>query len=308
MDQSRNFRKLTFMYSLKYLITALFLISCSVLVAQDDPMKILEQEETKVNPLTIATFKTTRIINMHTIETCGKRTLDFRIAHRFGPVNSGVEDFWGLDGGASIRLGLEYSYDGRLQIGIGRTSYQKMLDGFAKYRLLRQTENGSMPLSITLFSSMYYTTQKDPNKTATGIDKYENSSSRMSYVHQAIIGRKFGSKFSAQIAPYFVHYNQVDKITDLNDIYGIAGAFRFKFSRSMALTAEYAYNLNDYSRDSYYNSLGIGIEIETGGHVFQMHFTNSFGLAENQFLPYTNNKWDNAGIRLGFNISRVFTI
>lgn len=308
MDQSRKTRKLTDMNSLKYTFTFLLSILCLSSFAQDDPMKILEQEETKVNPLTIATFKTTRIINMHTIETCGKRTLDFKISHRFGPVNSGAEDFWGLDGGASIRIGLEYSYDGRLQFGIGRTSYQKMLDGFAKYRLLRQTENGSMPLSVTLFSSMFYTTQKDPNKSTTGIDKYENSTSRMSYVHQAIIGRKFGSKFSAQIAPFFVHYNQVDKITDLNDIYGIAGGLRFKFSRSMALTAEYAYRINDYSRDNYYNSLGIGIEIETGGHVFQMHFTNSFGLAENQFLPYTTNRWDNAGIRLGFNISRVFTI
>ncbi|CAN5565982.1 DUF5777 family beta-barrel protein [soil metagenome] len=295
------------MRNLKYILLS-FVIGATVqqLHAQDDPMKILEEASKKERTTTIATFKTTRIINMHTMEVCGKRSLDFRISHRFGPFNSGSYNLWGLDGGASIRLGLEYSHNGRLMFGIGRSSYEKMADGFLKYRLTRQTEDGHTPISITLFSGMYYTLLKDGNKEANGFDKYEHKTSRMSFAHEVIIGRKFNDKISLQIAPYFLHYNLVDRISDKNDVYGVQGGLRYKFSRSMALTLEYAYNINDYSKTTYYNSFGIGFEVETGGHVFQMHVTNSFGITENQFLARTDTKWDNAGIRIGFNISRVF--
>lgn len=293
---------------LKYTLSFLLISAALPALAQDEADKILAEAEHKEKAYTIATFKTTRVINFHTIETCGKRTLDFRISHRFGDINSGAYNLWGIDGGASIRLGLEYSYDGRLMVGIGRSNYQKMFDGFAKYRVLRQTEDGKMPISLTWFSGMYYTGIKDPGKALTGFDKYEKSYQRLSYVHQAIIGRKFGDKFSMQIAPWFVHYNLVNDIEDGNDMLGVATAVRYKITRSMAITGEYALRVNKYSNNDYYDSFGLGFEIETGGHVFQMHVTNSFGLAENQFLPYTNTKWGDGGIRIGFNISRVFTI
>ena len=256
-----------------------------------------------------ASFKTTRNINFHTLEVLGKRTLDFRISHRFGEINSGSKNAYGIDGPANIRLGLEYSYDGRLMAGFGRSSFQRQLDGFLKYRLLRQTEDGKMPVSVTLFTSIYYTNQDDPNKASTGIDKYENRTSRLSYVHQIIVGKKITNAFSAQIAPVMVHYNQVDDFTDKNDMFLITATGRMKVSRRMALTAEYAYNLYDYSkRKTYYNSLGLGIDIETGGHVFQMHLTNSFGITDNQFYPYTTSTWKKNGMRVGFNVSRVFTL
>ena len=288
----------------------LFFLNCFFFsaFAQEDLDSILNSAEEKQKVITLATFKTTRVINFHTIETVGKRTLDFRISHRFGLVNSGIYDFWGIDGSASIRLGLEYSYDGRLMVGFGRTSYQKLLDGFLKYRLLRQTEGGEMPLSVTLFSGMYATMAKDPLKKVTGFDRYEHFHSRLSYNYQLIVGRKFGTNFSAQIAPWYVHLNQVDLLKDANDSYGLSGAIRYKFTKHMALTAEYAYRLNDYTDRNFYDSFGIGFEIETGGHVFQMHVTNSFGLSENQFLPYTDTKWGDGGIRIGFNVSRVFTL
>jgi hypothetical protein len=256
-----------------------------------------------------ATFKTTRLINQHTLETVGPKTLDFRISHRFGPVNSGSYGAWGLDGGANIRLGLEYSPNGRFMFGIGRSSQEKIVDGFLKYKLLRQTTNNSMPVSLTLFSGMYYTAIKDPNADANGYDKYEHTSSRFSYCFEAMFGRKFSPKFSLQIAPWFVHYNLVENINDKNDVYGVAGLFRFKFTKRSAVTFEYAYRINDYSPDvKYYDSMGIGYELETGGHVFQIHFTNSFGIAENQFFARTDSQWNDMGIRLGFNISRVFTL
>ena len=255
-----------------------------------------------------ATFKTTRLINTHTLETLGKRTLDFRISHRFDALNSGSYHAWGLDGPATIRLSLEYSYDGRLMGGIGRSSQDKMVDGFLKYRLYRQTDDDAHPLTVTLFSGMYYTGMKDVKSVTNGYDRYQFMSSRLSYAYEIIAGRKFSSSFSLQVSPFYVHYNLAEKFTDKNDMYGVAGAVRYKFSKRSAITAEYAYRISKYSQDNYYDSMGIGYEIETGGHVFQIHFTNSTGMVENQFFAHTTSKWSNAGIRLGFNISRVFTL
>lgn len=292
---------------MKYLTLALVLsLSPFYLLAQDDDL--LSDLNLEDNSPVIATFKGTRLINQHTVEVPGRRTLDFRIAHRFGPFNGGWYDFYGLDGGASIRTGLEYSYDGRLEVGIGRTSVEKMADGFLKYRLLRQRPHGWQKVSVTLLSSAFYTMLRDPDKAVNGFDKYEHWPSRMSFVHQAIIGRKFSERFSLQFAPTLVHINQVERISDRNDAFVLTGAGRFKITKRSAITLEYGWRATGYTRTKYYDTLGLGWEIETGGHVFQMFLTNSMGLAEPQFLLRTNNKWSDAGIRLGFNISRVFTI
>ncbi len=262
----------------------------------------------------IATFKSTRLINQHTIETVGPKTLDFRISHRFGAINSGSYNAWGLDGPANIRLGLEYSPDGRFMFGIGRSSLDKLVDCFLKYKLLRQKTDNSMPFSMTLLASAYYTTLKDGNAIANGFDRYENRSSRFSYCYELLIARKFSPSFSFQVAPWLVHYNLVDLKTDKNDAYGLSGLLRMKFTKRAAITMEYAYRMNKYNAftntdgDVYHNSFAIGYELETGGHVFQIHFTNSFGITENQFFTKTDSKWNDAGIRLGFNISRVFTL
>jgi hypothetical protein len=254
----------------------------------------------------IATFKSTRLVNQHTAEVLGKRTLDFRISHRFGALNSGGNELWGLDGPASIRLGLDYSFDGRFMFGIGRTNIEKVFDGFLKYKLLRQKDEGT-PLTMTLLAAAYYTAE---DKVINNVDVYANSSSRMSYCYEIMFARKFSSKFSFQLAPWFVHYNLVERSVDKNDVYGLAGMFRFKFTKRSAITAEYGYRLNDYYSETedvkYYDSFSIGYELETGGHVFQIFFTNSFGIDESQFYAHTNTKWDDGGVRLGFNISRVF--
>lgn len=288
-------------------ILVLFLVAnafSSVLFAQeDDMMKLLDAETTEKpkKEFTTATFKGTRLINFQTLETLGKRTLDFRISHRFGDFNSGANNAFGLDGPACIRLGLEYSFEGRFMFGIGRTSYEKKLDGFLKYRLLRQTTNNSMPLSVTLVSSMFYTTVK-------GQPKYGYDVNRLSYAHQIIIGRKFSERLSLQMAPIMVHYNIVDSLGDKNDMFGIQFASRFKYTKRSAITVEYAVRTSKYTNVKYYDSAAIGIEIETGGHVFQMQLTNSFGLVEDQFIPHTSSNWLNGGIKLGFNISRVFRV
>lgn len=277
---------------------------------ETDPMKLLEEmNPTNENEPVAATFKGTRLINQHTIEVGGKRTLDYRIAHRFGPFNSGPYDFWGLDGGASIRMSLEYSYDGRLQIGLGRTSIEKTYDSYLKYRLFQQTKSNSMPVSVTLFSGVYYTNLQGAATLISGIDKYKNRSSRFSFAHQIMVARKFSENLSIQVTPSMVHFNQVDNISDKNDTYALGFLGRYKFTKRAAITFEYMARANKYTRGTtYYDSMGIGLDIETGGHVFQVHLTNSLGITENQFIPRTADTWSNGGMRLGFNISRAFTL
>lgn len=290
------------------LISFLIISSAFTLSAQDiDPMALLQGlAETPKDEPVIATFKATRLINQQTIEVGGTRSLDFRIHHHFGPFNSGAYDFWGIDGGASIRLGLEYSYNGRLQFGLGRTSYEKQIDGFLKYRLLRQSKSGSMPISVTLFSGAYRNGIK--GLQIGGIDKFKYASDRLSFVQQIIIARKIDDKLSIQITPTMVHYNLVENLSDQNDAYFLGIAGRYKISNRTAITYEYGAKLLNYSESKYYDSMGIGLDIETGGHVFQMFLTNSFGMTENQTFARTNSAWADRGFRLGFNVSRMFTL
>lgn len=291
----------------KYILfLSIFFINCSSFLSQDNPEDLLGMmNEKPKKEYSSATFKTTRLINFHTVEVLSKRCLDFRIAHRFGDVNGGAYTAWGLDGGANVRLSLEYCHDGRLLMGIGRTSQNKMADGFLKYRLLRQTTNNSMPVSVTLFTSIYHTFER---VNIDGINKFENVSDRLSYCHQIIVARKFSPRFSLQFLGAVVHYNLVENSTDKNDCYVAGAVLRYKFSKRQAITVEYGYRLNKYTDQKLYDSFGIGYDLETGGHVFQMHFTNSMGLTENQYFMYTKTTWENWGIRLGFNISRVFSL
>lgn len=292
----------------KIILPLIFLFTQSlVLFSQENPDDLLNMIETKPKKeFVTATFKTTRLINFHTVEVLSKRSLDFRISHRFGNFNSGAYNAWGIDGGANIRLALEYCHGSRLLFGIGRTSGKKIADGFLKYRLLKQTTNGGgMPVSVTLFTSIYHTFER---VKIDEINKYKTPTDRLSYCNQIMVGRKFNSRFSFQITGAMVHMNLVEKITDKNDCYIVGAVTRFKFTKRQAITLEYGHRLNKYSNDKYYDSFGIGYDIETGGHVFQMHLTNSFGLTEDQYFMYTNTSWDNWGIRLGFNISRVFSL
>lgn len=292
----------------KIILSLLFIISCSsVFFAQtgDDLLNMVAEKPKK--EYVTATFKTTRLINFHTVEILSKRSLDFRISHRFGDFNSGAYNAWGVDGGANIRLALEYTHGSRLMFGIGRTSGKKIVDGFLKLRLLKQTtKGGGMPISVTLFSSVYHTFMQ--NVLIDGINKYQTIPDRLSYCNQIMIARKFSSRFSFQLTGAMVHFNMVDKITDQNDCFIVGAVTRFKFAKRQAITLEYAHRLNKYSNDKYYDSFGVGYDLETGGHVFQVHLTNSFGLTEDQFYMYSNTTWQNFGVRLGFNISRVFSL
>ncbi len=300
---------------MKKIITLLFLFTSLHLFSQteiDEMQRMadsLEAAEQTGHELTSATFKATKLINFPTIETMGKRALDFRIAHRFGPFSSGAYNAFGLDGGASIRLSFDYGITNWLTVGIGRSSVDKLADASVKVRMLRQTIDNHMPISVTLMSSLNYTFLRDPN-AASGIDKYAYAVNRISYATSLVVGRKFSDNFSLQFNGFYIHYNIVDRITDSNDMFAAGLSGRVKVSKRVAITFEYAHRINKYSLayGNYQDPIGIGVDLETGGHVFQLHFTNQFGMNEAQYIPYTESNFFKGDIRLGFNISRVFAI
>lgn len=260
-------------------------------------------EEKPTTQYAYATFKTTRIVTGHSIENPASGVLLFMISHHFGKVNSGAYDLFGLDQ-ATIRLGLEYGVNDFISVGVGRSTYQKTYDGFIKAKVLRQSEGArNMPLSVTLFSAMDLFSLKwsDP-------DRENYFSSRMSFVHQIMLARKFSDRLSVQLTPTFVHKNLVKASSDNNDTYAIGTAGRFKITKRLSVNAEYFYVLPGSVADEYENPLSVGVDIETGGHVFQLHFSNAQPMFERAFLTETKGKWTNGDIYFGFNISRVFTI
>lgn len=256
--------------------------------------------------LTFATFKTTRLVNGHSIEQAGKGVLDFKISHRFGPPAEGrpFYNFLGLDE-ANMRLGFEYGLSDRMMIGIGRTKDPgKVYDGFLKYKLLRQSTGAKkMPVTLSYFASAAVKTAdfSDPTKVYP-------SSSRWYFAHQLLLAKKFSEKLSLQISPSFVHRNLVSTRDESNDVLACGFGGRYMITGGTSINLEYYYVLPNQLSDLYYNSFAIGFDIETGGHVFQLHFTNSIGMTEAAFITETTDPFNGTGIRFGFNLSRVFTI
>ncbi len=267
-----------------------------------DLLDLLGEDE-PTTEFTYATFKTTRIINGHSVENPADGVLLFMISHRFGKLNSGAYDFFGLDQ-ATIRLGFEYGIGERLSVGIGRSSYQKAYDGFVKYKILRQSSGDrTMPLTMTWFSSMDLFSLKWQDT-----ERKNYFSSRLSFVHQLLLARKFSDKFSLQVSPTFIHKNLVLTEADDNDTFAMGVGGRLKLTQRVSVNAEYFYLMPGSVANNFVNPLSIGFDIETGGHVFQLHFTNTQPMFERGFITETRGKWTNGDIYFGFNLSRVFTI
>jgi hypothetical protein len=287
------------------LMANLLLLTCSIeAFSQDDLMAGLHQEAEHDPGYTTATFKSTRVINSQSVETLAKGNLDFRISHRFGRINSGAYNFFGLDD-ATIRLALEYGLNDRITIGLGRSSFQKTIDGYIKLKLLRQqkSDDGSFPVSVTWFSNTALNTFRNGDVVVE-----ENSNYRYSFAHQLIIARKFSSNLSLQVAPILIHRNLKDASEKSNDTYAIEFGGRVKVSKRVSINADYIYRISPVQNSPYTNSFSLGVDIETGGHVFQLHITNSQGMIEEMFVTRTDGKWSNGDIFYGFNISRQFAL
>lgn len=308
------------------LLTAgLALLAANPAQAQTDLLGDLEKTAPPAGKREVvqATFKGTHIINSQTVEIEGPGTLNFMIQHRFGTINQGPYQFFGLDQ-AVLRLSFEYGLTDKVALGLGRSSIGKTFDGFVKYRAVRQTTGaGAMPVSVTLFASSAIMTEKFNGDEALT----RTTGSRLTYTYQALIARKFSPRLSVQLMPTLLHRNYVALSTDHNEVYALGLGFRQKLTKRIAFTGDYFYLLpSTKSHDTYTttpdpvtgafsrtgqamrNALGLGLDFETGGHVFQLHFTNAQGMAEASFIPQTTGKFFAGDIYFGFAIARNFPV
>ncbi len=304
---------------MKILITLFFLLfTQGIIQAQDDLMDQLDKETKPTIDYTTATFKGTRLMNGQTIETLAPKHMNMWIQHRFGRINSGFEGFYGLDV-SRVRIGFDYGLTDNLMIGIGRSSFEKTSDYFVKYKLLRQSKGArKTPFTATILAGGAINAMPTGYITELGNTmKFNNNTERQSYYGQLILARKFSEGVSLQIMPTFLHANKTETQYLKNDIFALGVGGRVKVSKRISINAEYYAQLGDAAKSDdplvnldpkpYKNSLALGVDIETGGHVFQLHFTNSRGMIEKQYITGTTGEWDKGDIHYGFNISRVFS-
>jgi len=309
------------------LFYTLLLLQASALFAQEDLLSLIS-DDTKESRKVYATFKTFKIGNAQTIETVKKKHLDFRISHRFGniynsnnsnPINETFQTFFGFDAVADIRFSFDYGLTDNITLGIGRSKMNKQYDGSIKWKILSQTTDFKMPISVTFFGDVGY----NFGPTAllyTGITKdFEtNELHRFNYVSQFIIASKLNKTFSFELLPTFVHRNFIQQrfnvnngnAEDVNSYFSLGFGGRIKVTKRMSLIGDYFYNFSKFyqNNDAVKMPLSFGFEMETGGHVFSLFFTNASGLIENNFLTYTTDSWKKGQVKFGFCISRMFAL
>lgn len=286
-------------------ILLFFLMSSKGVWAQVDTVSdllLLLNEETPKRAYVKNAFKSNRVINGHSMEMTGKGVLDFRILHRFGMLKGGLKDMFGLDQ-ASMRLGLDYGIHKNLSVGLGRSTYLKEYDAYIKYRIAHQRKGEeSFPISIIWISGITLNTVAAPDPR---IDYFSN---RLGYYHQIILGRKINEQFTLQITPTLVHRNLVSLASEKNDMIALGIGSRIKITNRSALIFDTYPILYGNRKNVQYFPLSIGMDIETGGHVFQLHITNARGMNERAFIADTYQTWEKGEIQFGFNLSRVFTV
>lgn len=252
----------------------------------------------------VATFKGTRLYNFHTTELPPAKHLEFRVAHRFGDLRQGYSNFFGIDAGADVRLSFGYALLPWAELGVERTGLGKWWNGYAKLRLLTQKTPKGMPVTVTWVGMVFFTEQ-------TAAPRYTEWTGRLEYLHQLSVARKFSRRFSVMGGLLWLHQNMALSAQALNDWWWVHAAVRFKLTPRLTLMAEGAFPLWEEALENepgepplpnYQIPWSAGVEIETGGHVFQLGLTSAAGLSENQAL-LTNAPL----LRLGFNISRMFS-
>ena len=311
-----------------FILSLIIGISTIPATAQDDLGRLFGDSLARERDLpVIATFKSPRIINGQSNETIHKHDLLFVVMHRFGDIAGdfgGTKSFFGLDNSTDILIGFDYGISDRLSAGFGRakgapngtsTDQNQLFYIHTKYRLLRQTGNDRMPFSVTLFgNSVVSATEKHDLSTSDA--SFQKFDDRMSYLAQMIIARKFSDNLSLALSPTYLRRNYVSYM-DMNNLFALGIGGRMKVSPRMAVVIDYFLSFRSQSSKDYfriekdfrfYNPLGAGLEIETGGHVFNLSFMNSTAILENQFIPATSSSWGKGGFRWGFSITRTFRI
>lgn len=279
-------------------VAVLLLSSTTFLSAQDDLLNLLDADTPAEVQITPATFKGSRLINGHTVMTRRKGSLEFLIAHRFGRINSGAYELFGLDN-ANVRFGIDYGFTDQLTMGFGRNSFEKTYDMFAKYALIRQqTDLREIPFSLTLFASAAIKTLRDTEPEL-------EFSQRLTYSYQALIASKLTPALSLQLMPTLIHYNAAPEGQN-NDLAALGIGGRILLTKRLSINAEYYYRFQERELDAFRDPIAIGIDLETGGHVFQLQFTNSRSMVEKGFIRETTGRFFDGDIHFGFNITRTF--
>ncbi|MEO6883749.1 MAG: DUF5777 family beta-barrel protein [Bacteroidia bacterium] len=293
--------------------------------AQDDLLALVDTTKNQPkNEKVESLFKTSSLIDLPTVATVKKGTMDFRIDHRFGNAGAasggGFHTLYGLDNAEDIRFAFDFGLTDKLSIGIGRSRQFEGIDGNIKYRLLDQTINNHIPFSLAFcFRDTYCPQRSTTFYAGASNDVVQNWPDRFTYVSEMMLARKFGDRLSLEIVPTYVHLNYVlanvntnNGATNENDVYAIGGGGRYMLTKHFGIIADYYYIISKYRENnptlSYYNPLSVGIEIETGGHVFHLYFANASGIIESAFIPNTTDSWLNGGYKFGFSISRVFNL
>ena len=285
---------------MKKIFLTVFLILASLQLSSQDLLDILELEAPVTENIVSATFKGTRIVNGHSIENRKNKELEFIISHRFGRVNTGFEELFGLDQ-ANIRFALEYGLTDDLTAGLGRSSFEKTYDGYLKYSLLKQkTGANAFPFAVSLFGSIAAKSQK----AIAGNERTFAES--LFYVGQVLIAKKVNSSLSIQVTPTYVHRNLATIASDPHDIFALGFGTRVKLSKRVSLNAEYYQQFQKLTSINARNSLAFGVDIETGGHVFQIILSNAITMVEKSFITETTGNFFGGDIHLGFNLSRTF--
>lgn len=256
-----------------------------------------------------ATFKSAHIALSNSTETQKKHDLDLRIRHHFGDIGGKfgtAHTLYGLDVASDLFIGLDYGVTEKLTIGIGRSKHDELFNLLIKQKLLQQKTDG-IPLNLTLFLQVA-TIGRKPFATT----EFENFSDRISYFIQPIFSRKVSPKISLQVMPSLLVRSATNDINDPKNLFSMGFAGRVKLNKRLSFIADYTI-VNGLSRpkkltENFYNPLGLGLEIETGGHIFSLNFMNSEFINENNFIPNTKKSWKHGGVRFGFTISRNFSL
>ena len=282
---------------MKYLISLFFLIPI-ISFSQDDLLDEIDSDSTGTQYATAA-FKGLKIVNFESTKLVAKDELTFIVSHRFGSIKNGIDTFFGLDE-AVTRLNFVYGISEGINIGVSRSSFLKIYDISTKYRLLRQEKNG-FPFTIVGYNSILINTALDKDNLPLLEFKH-----RLGYTAQLLISRKVNTDFSIELAPTFFHDNYVVVDEQNNSQFAIGLGGRYKLTKRWSINADYGLHLNRASNSPFKNPLSIGLDLETGGHVFQMHFTNSQAMNTNGFLGQGAGDWSDGNIYFGFNLSRRF--
>ncbi|MCH4552470.1 DUF5777 family beta-barrel protein [Aestuariibaculum lutulentum] len=281
---------------MKHLLIFLFCIPILV-YAQDDLLDEIDTDES--SQYATAAFKGLKIVNFESTKLVAKGEFTFVVAHRFGSLENGIDTFFGLDD-AVTRLNFIFGITDDLNVSVSRSSFQKIYEAAAKYTLIKQENNG-FPLTIVGYNSILINTGLEKDNLPLLEFKH-----RLGYTAQVLVSRKVNTNLSLELAPTFFHDNYVTIDEQDNSQFALGFGGRYKLGKRWSLNADYGWHLNRADNSPFKNPLSIGIDLETGGHVFQMHFTNAQGMNTNTFLGQGTGDWSDGNIYFGFNLSRVF--